>query len=148
MDSSRRDNAGDYAGASERVPVAAGNGELEEQPDLSAGCCTRSIGPETTGWQPHDRPAKSNNITTTFGRKVTKYYNGKLQSVVLEARGIEPMFPTPTSSKIQERLCPRGFRESKPSWKCLDLRRFHRSRVDIGPGARPSPSRARVGPER
>jgi hypothetical protein len=38
----------------------------------------------------------------------------------LEARGIEPLFPTPTSTKIQERLYPRGFRESKPSWKCLD----------------------------
>jgi len=38
----------------------------------------------------------------------------------LDARGVEPLFPTPTSSKIQERLYPRGFGEGKPSWKCLD----------------------------
>jgi hypothetical protein len=38
----------------------------------------------------------------------------------LEARGVEPLFPMPMSSKIQERLYPRGFREGKRSWKCLD----------------------------
>jgi len=38
----------------------------------------------------------------------------------LEARGVEPLFPMPTSAKIQERLYRRGLRESKPSWKCLD----------------------------
>jgi hypothetical protein len=38
----------------------------------------------------------------------------------LEPRGVEPLFPTPMSSKIQERLCPRASRESKRSWKCLD----------------------------
>ena len=31
----------------------------------------------------------------------------------LEARGVEPLFPTPMSSKIQERLYARGFREGK-----------------------------------
>ena len=38
----------------------------------------------------------------------------------LETRGVEPLFPTPTSTKIQERLYPRGFGKSKRSWKCLD----------------------------
>ena len=38
----------------------------------------------------------------------------------MEARGVEPLFPTPSSTKIQERLYPRGFGESKPSWKWLD----------------------------
>jgi hypothetical protein len=38
----------------------------------------------------------------------------------LDARGIEPLFPTPTSTKIQERLYPRGTRENTRSWKCLD----------------------------
>ena len=31
----------------------------------------------------------------------------------LEARGVEPLFPTPMSNKIQKRLCRRGFEESK-----------------------------------
>jgi hypothetical protein len=34
--------------------------------------------------------------------------------------GSRTLFPMPTSTKIQEQLYPRGFRESKPSWKCLD----------------------------
>jgi hypothetical protein len=38
----------------------------------------------------------------------------------VEARGVEPLFPMPTSAKIQERLYRRGLRESKQSWKCLD----------------------------
>jgi hypothetical protein len=38
----------------------------------------------------------------------------------LEARGLEPLFPMPSSTKIQERLYPRGSRESRPSWKWLD----------------------------
>jgi hypothetical protein len=32
---------------------------------------------------------------------------------ILEARGVEPLFPTPMSRKIQERLFPRRFEESK-----------------------------------
>ena len=32
----------------------------------------------------------------------------------LDARGVEPLFPTPTSSMIQDRFSPRGFRDSKP----------------------------------
>ena len=38
----------------------------------------------------------------------------------LEARGVEPLFPALTSSKIEERLYPRGFADSNPSWKWLD----------------------------
>ena len=38
----------------------------------------------------------------------------------LDAMGIEPLFPTPTSCKIQQGLCPRELRDRKPSWKCLD----------------------------
>ena len=38
----------------------------------------------------------------------------------LEARGIEPLFPTPSSTKIQQGLFPKGFGENKRPWKCLD----------------------------
>jgi hypothetical protein len=46
----------------------------------------------------------------------------------LEARGIEPLFPTARSSKIQDRLYPRGFRERVSShgnaWMELDVISF------------------------
>jgi len=38
-----------------------------------------------------------------------------------EEREVEPLFLIATSGKIQERLYPRGFRESKPSWMLLVL---------------------------
>jgi hypothetical protein len=60
MDSSRRDNAGDYAGASERVPVAAGNGELEEPvPEGTVGSSMNRISGLAATFQHRPRPARS-----------------------------------------------------------------------------------------
>jgi hypothetical protein len=56
------------------------------------------------------------HVITLFLGYLYKYFMIKH----LEARGIEPLFLITMSSKIQERLYPRGFRESKPSWKCVD----------------------------
>jgi len=36
----------------------------------------------------------------------------------LDTTRIEPLFPKPASSKIQDRLYARGLRENKLSWKC------------------------------
>jgi len=51
---------------------------------------------------------------------VPGYIRKWLMLKYLEARGVEPLFPTPTSTKVQERLYPRGFVECNPSWKRLD----------------------------
>jgi hypothetical protein len=40
---------------------------------------------------------------------------------MVEARGVEPLFLIAMSSKIQETLYPRRFREGKPSWKSVDV---------------------------
>jgi len=56
------------------------------------------------------------HVITLFVSYLCKYFIISY----LDARGIEPLFPTPTSCKIQQGLCPRELRDRKPSWKCLD----------------------------
>jgi len=85
---------GDATGARRRATRRAarrivGQSVSARQPDLSPASRTGSTRPETAGRESYHRPAKK--ITIIFGRKVTKQYKGKLQTVIEDLELPNPM---------------------------------------------------------